>query len=136
MTVFDWVNMITFGKREWDSFTKTEQDAFNPYIINRVLSMTKDYIPIVEMAQTYPMPNEKLYDFYKDVIPKKKVWSKYIKSTSKYDNEQINALSKYFECSTREIKDYLNILEKKEIDVILNEINGYSKKKKKNDKKQ
>ena len=131
MTVFDWVNMITFGKREWDSFTETEQDAFNPYIVNRVLSMTKDYIPIVEMAQTYPMPNEKLYDFYKDVIPKKKVWSKYIKSTLKYDNEQNDALSKYFECSTREIKDYLNILEKKEIDVILNEINGYSKKKKK-----
>lgn len=135
MTVFDWVNMITFDKREWDSFTEVEQSAFNPYIINRVLSMTKNYIPIVEMAQTYPMPNEKLYDFYKDVIPKKKVWSKYIKSTLKYDNEQIDTLSKYFECSTREIKDYLNILEKKEIDVILNEINGYSKKKKKNDKK-
>ncbi len=134
MTVFDWVNMITFEKREWDSFTETDQSAFNPFIVNRVLSMTKEYIPIVGMAQTYPMPNDKLYDFYKDVIPKKKTWSKYIKSNLKYDTEQIETLAKYFQCSTREIKDYLNILEKQEIDVILNEIYGYNKKKK-NDKK-
>ena len=46
----------------------------------------------------------------------------------------IETLAKYFQCSTREIKDYLNILEKQEIDVILNEIYGYNKKKK-NDKK-
>ena len=80
------------------------------------------------------MPPDKMYDFYKDVIPKKKTWSKYIKSNLKYDTEQIETLAKYFQCSTREIKDYLNILEKQEIDVILNEIYGYNKKKK-NDKK-
>ena len=110
--------------------------AIRPVAVRAIYQVHQAFpnIPIVGMAQTYPMPNDKLYDFYKDVIPKKKTWSKYIKSNLKYDTEQIETLAKYFQCSTREIKDYLNILEKQEIDVILNEIYGYNKKKK-NDKK-
>ena len=80
MTPFDWLKQITVEKRDWNSFTEEEQQGFNPFIINKALSFNKDYIQIVEMAMVYPMPPQKLYEFYRDVIPKKPIWKdKYYK---------------------------------------------------------
>jgi len=138
MNLFDWINQVTYEKREWSSFTEDEQAAFNGYMITRFLSMTKDYITVVELATMYPMPPDKLYDFYKDILPKKKIWSKYIKSTSTYNTDDLTILAQYFKCSTREIKDYMNNLDPQIKDAILLEVKGIKdkpKKKKKNDKK-
>jgi hypothetical protein len=87
----------------------------------------------------YPLPNEKLYQFYCNMLPKKPIWNKWIKSNVKWDEEEIKTLAQYFECGTREIKDSLENLDSPTKDVILLElkgIDGKPKKKKKNDKKQ
>ena len=105
MTPFDWVKQITVEKREWNSFTEEEQSNFNPFIINKALSFNKDYIQVVEMAMVYPMPPQKLYEFYRDVIPKKPIWSKWVKGQVNFDEEELKFISEYFECSQRESKD-------------------------------
>jgi hypothetical protein len=138
MDLFGWINQVTYEKREWSSFTEDEQAAFNGYMITRFLSMTKEYIAVVELAAMYPMPPNKMYDFYKDILPKKKIWSKYIKSTSTHNIDDLTILAQYFKCSIREIKDYTNNLDPQVKDAILLEIKGVKdkpKKKKKNDKK-
>ena len=138
MSPFDWLKQITVEKREWDSFTEEDRDGFNAFIINKALSYNQHYIPIVEMAMTYPMPNDKLYDFYKDAIPKKQVWNKWIKSNIKWDEEEIKALANYFECGTKDVKDFYSLLDVPTKDIILNEINGFQgkpKKKRKSKKK-
>ena len=138
MNLFDWINQVTYEKREWSSFTEDEQTAFNGYMITRFLSMNKDYIAVTELTAMYPMPPNKLYDFYKDALPKKKIWNKYIKSTSTHNTEDLTILTQYFKCSTREIKDYINNLDPQVKDAILLEVKGIKdkpKKKKKNDKK-
>jgi hypothetical protein len=138
MTPFDWLKQITVNKQPWDSFTDEDKAGFNAFIINKALSYNQQYIPIVEVAMAYPMPNDKLYDFYKDVIPQKQMWNKWIKSNVKWDEEEIAVLAQYFECGTREIKDSYSLLESFDKGSIILEVKGFDgkvKKKKKNDKK-
>lgn len=133
-TPFDWLKQITVTKEPWDSFSDEDKAGFNSFIINRALSFNQHYIPIVEIAMTYPMPNNKLYDFYKDVIPQKQIWNKWIKSNIQWDEKEIAILAKYFECSTREIKESYFLLESFNKDIIIKEIVGFEDKKKKKKK--
>ena len=102
----------------------------NNFIINKALSFNKEYIQVVEMAMLYPMPPNKLYDFYKDVIPKKPMWNKWVKSNVKWDEEELQSIATYFECGTREVKDFIDLLALDDKVIILNEIKGFEKKKK------
>ena len=53
MTIFDWVNQILVHKKHWNDFTEDEQKKFSPFIINRFLSMDKEFIAIVNFFQKY-----------------------------------------------------------------------------------
>lgn len=139
MTPFEWLKCITVTKQPWDTFTDEDKEGFNHFIINKALSFNKDYIQVVEIAMLYPMPNEKLYQFYCNMLPKKPIWNKWIKSNVSYNEEEIKQLAHYFECGTREVKDFVNLLDSQEKFIILSELKGVEdkpKKKKKNDKKQ
>ena len=48
MTLFDWLKELTGKKRDWDSFSDKERESFNPYMVNRFLSMHK---PFIELAK-------------------------------------------------------------------------------------
>ena len=136
MSPFEWVKEITVEKRDWSSFTEEEQSGFNSFIINKALSFNKNYIQIVEMAMLYPMPPDKLYDFYKDIIPKKPMWNKWIKPNISWNDEELQLLAIYFECGTREVKDFIELLVDEDKNIILNELKGIDKKpKKKNGKR-
>jgi len=132
---FDWLKQITVTKSDWSSFTSKQQEGFNVFIINKALSFNPHYLPIVEIAMTYPMPNDKLYDFYKDAIPKQQIWNKWIKANTQWNDEEIQLLATYFECSTREIKDNYSLLESLNKDIIISEIKGFEGKVKKKKKK-
>ena len=120
MTIFDWINQILVGKKHWDSFTEDEQKKFSPFIINRWLSMDKQFIEIINVFQKYAIgtlePRE-VYKWYCDVLPRGKRFNKYIKGKKdkKYDKEMINIISNHFEVSKKESKDYIDLLDKKEI---------------------
>jgi hypothetical protein len=118
---FDVLNYVTFEKKSWNDLTQEEIDSINPYLLNRYLSMNPDYLELVNYTQIIPhTEKEKYYKIYSNLIPKKKQWLKYIKSSNKNESKELlEYLSKYFECSTREVKDYINILEKKQIEEIL-----------------
>ena len=124
MTIFDWINQILVTKKHWDEFTEDEQKKFSPFIINRWLSMDKDFIEIVNYFQKYAIgtlePRE-VYKWYCDMLPKGKRFNKYIKGKrdKKYDKELINMLTNHFECSKLHIKEYLELISKDEIKNIL-----------------
>jgi len=135
MTIFDWLNEITSTKRPWNEFTDDAKESFNPYMINRFISMKRDYIDIVNIAQKYTLPKGKLYEFYCGLLPKSKSFFRYVKSTKSINQDQVNALSKYYMCSTREIIDVLPLLEEQEIERTFNETQGYVATKKTKKKK-
>ena len=118
---FDVLNYVTFEKKSWNDLTQEEIDSINPYLLNRYLSMNPDYLELVNYTQIIPhTEKEKYYKIYSNLIPKKKQWLKYIKSSNKNESKELlEYLSKYFECSIREVKDYLKILDKKQIQEIL-----------------
>ena len=120
MTIFDWVNNILVHKKHWDEFTEDEQKKFSPFIINRFLSMDKEFIEIVNAFQKYAIatlePRE-VYKWYCDILPRGKRYNKYIKGkkNKKYDKEMVDIVSSHFEVSKKESKDYIDLLDKKEI---------------------
>tara|TARA_B100001769_G_C21961577_1_gene517414 strand:- start:329 stop:748 length:420 start_codon:yes stop_codon:yes gene_type:complete len=133
MTIFDWVNQILVHKKHWNDFTEDEQKKFSPFIINRFLSMDKEFIAIVNFFQKYAIgtlePRE-VYKWYCEVLPKGKRFNKYIKGKKdkKYDTEMIMILQNYFECSKLQIKEYLELISKEELKEILEKY-GLDKKK-------
>ena len=124
MTIFDWINQILVKKTHWNKFTEDEQKKFSPFIINRWLSMDKDFLEIVNYFQKYSIgtlePRE-VYKWYCDMLPKGKRFNKYIKGKKdkKYNNELLDIMVTHFECSKSQVKDYLDLIAKDELMEIL-----------------
>ena len=124
MTIIDWMNQLLVHKKHWDEFSEDEQKKFSPFIINRWLSMDKDFIEIVNYLQKYSIgtlePRE-VYKWYCDMLPKGKRFNKYIKGKKdkKYNTELIDIMVQHFECSKSQVKDYLDLIAKDELIEIL-----------------
>jgi len=124
MTIFDWINQILVTKKHWDEFTEDEQKKFSPFIINRFLSMDKEFIEIVNYFQKYAIgtlePRE-VYKWYCDILPRGKRFNKYIKGKSdkKYDKKLIEIMCKYFELGKNQVKEYLKLINKEDLINIL-----------------
>ena len=113
MTIFDWLNEISYNKTPWSSFTEKDQESFNRYMITRFISMKKDYIDIVNLIQKYPLSNMALYNFYCKTIPKNKTFFRYIKPKKDTMNDLLTTiLANDFNISKREIKDSQHLISK------------------------
>ena len=132
MTIIDWMNQLLVHKKHWNEFPEDEQKKFSPFIINRWLSMDKDFIEIVNIFQKYAIgtlePRE-VYKWYCDVLPKGKRFNKYIKGKrdKKYDKELINILLNHFECNKLQVREYIELIDREELKSIL-EMYGLDKK--------
>jgi hypothetical protein len=127
MNIVEWINTILVSRESWDSFSDTDKKSFNSYIINRWLSMDKDFIELVNYFQKYviggkeTVGSRELYKFYINVLPKGKRFNKYIKGKldKKYDSELIDMICKHFECSKLQSKEILQLIDKEELKEIL-----------------
>ena len=121
--IFDWLKAINTTKPPVESFSDKDWEVWNSYMVHRFLSMNPDYIEVVNYVQDFP-PQEKrmIYSIYKEFIPK------YIKSKVKQPNKDlVDHIKDYFKCSSKESKEYINILDTPEISRILND-RGLNKK--------
>jgi len=119
--ILDWIKEINTKKSPSSSFTDDDWNLFNSYMIHRFVSQNTDYVEVVNLAQEIP-PQEKtmIYNIYREFIPKNNKWNKYIKSTVKKKNpELIDHLRDHFKCSSREVNEYLTLLDTTEINRIL-----------------
>ena len=114
MKIWDWLNQITYEKKNWSSFTEDQQSSFNPYMIHRFVSMYNGYIDIANIAQKIPLTEkEKVYTIYKTLLHKKKMYLKYVKNQNQNNYKEIaEYLSDYFEVSLGEADEYVYILQK------------------------
>ena len=132
MNLFDWLKQLTYNKGDWDSFSDDDKKSWNNYMVHRFLSMNPDYIEVVNIVQKYQyLTDKQVYTIYKNLIPKRNVFLKYIKGKKdKTSAEDIKYLADYFECSTREIKEYIDIVPKEELANILDNFKVTTSKKK------
>ena len=124
MTVFNWLNEITVKKPPSSQFSQEDWDGWNSYMVHRFLSMNISYIDVVNAAQKF-QPTDKIgiYNFYKDFLPKKKIWNKYIKNKNKKDSKELSKIiANYLELGINEANLYIPLLNKGEINNILKRI--------------
>lgn len=131
--IFGWLEEITLKKSPPSTFTQKDWDTWNSYMIHRFLSMNIDYIDVVNYVQKInPQEKEQIYTIYRELIPQKKVWLRYIKSKRKSPpKELIDAISEYYNCSKEEAQFYIEVLPKEETKSILKEMGWEDKEMKK-----
>jgi hypothetical protein len=122
--IWGWLEQITLIKSPVSSFSNKEWEEWNSYMVHRFLSMNQNYLETVNVAQRFnPQDKSKIYDFYKEFIPRKKTWSKYIKNQFKVPNKElIEKLALYYGVSKREANDYIPLMAKSELLQILSEM--------------
>jgi len=105
-SLFDHISDVTFNKTDWhEDHAKT----FDTYMINRFLSMDMNLIELVDSIQMYttglPLDKKLVHKIYTSYIPKKKFYSKYIKSTtaSKYPPEVLKIFTDTFSLGTKDV---------------------------------
>ena len=110
--LWGWLNEITLYKTPIENISEKSWDKWNSYVVNRYVSMDIRYIELANYIQTIPYDNKhQLYQIYREMIPKSKVFLKYLKSkTKKKSTTLIEYVAKYFECSLGEAEEYIDIL--------------------------
>jgi len=124
MTLFDWLNEVTLTKREWSTFSEDQRESFNSYMVHRYVSMYIGYVEIANIAQKLPLTEkEKIYTIYKTMLPKKKMFLKYVKNQNKKNYKELaEYVSEYFVCSLGEAEHYIDILREAGVRGILHEM--------------
>ena len=122
--LWGWLNEITLYKTPIEEISEESWNSWNSYIIHRYVSMDINYIELVNYIQTIPYENKKqIYTIYSEMIPKKKVFLKYISAKKKKKNVELaDYVAKYFECSLGEADEYVDLLRKPGVTRILHEM--------------
>lgn len=124
MTPFDFLKLVHNKKIKWGHLNEDEQKSYNTFIVNKALSFNSNYLDIINQIQHYTPTSKESFKYLQSMTSNKFKYNKWIKGQkSKSYNPQLLAIvSNYFECSTKQAGDYLDVLEKKETKSLLNHI--------------
>ena len=111
--IWGWLNEITLYKTPVHEISEESWNNFNSYMIHRYLSMDISYIDIVNYVQKINPQNKKqVYSIYREMLPKKKVYLKYVKNENKKNYQEVaEYIADYLECSLGEADEYIDILQ-------------------------
>ena len=132
-TVWKWLEEITYHKTPIEDITEDSWDNWNSYTVNRSISMQKGYIELANYVQSIPYDQKKqIYQIYKEMLPKRKVFLKWIKSTQPSPNPQlVEYVASYYEVGQFTAKEYTKVLTNKEKKSILESMGVDEKEQKK-----
>lgn len=121
MNIFDHLNNLTFDKKMPDFSIEEVSKTYDQFMINKFLSMFDVWIPIIEIANRYRIPNNIHFMLVSGLLPKTNVrFDNYIKKKKSNDvlDEQREILLKYFEFGTNDLEAALDILTEEQINNI------------------
>ena len=132
-TVWKWLEEITYHKTPIEDITEDSWDNWNSYTVNRSISMQKGYIELANYVQSIPYDQKKqIYQIYKEMLPKRKVFLKWIKSTQPSPNPQlVEYVASYYEVGKSTAIEYISVLKTKEKKSILESMGVDEKEQKK-----
>ena len=122
--IFEWLEHLTYKKSSTNSFEEKSWENFNAYMVHRFVSMYEGYIDIANIAQRFhPTDKKGIYNFYCEMLPKKKMFLRYIKSKIKTSPKEIKQyISNYYKCSLAEANEYIILLNKSDIKIIFDKL--------------
>lgn len=117
MTIFDFTKQIIQKDdiKFFDNLDEQDKKIFSIFMIQRFLSMNKDWIWLINFVNkwTFTIDKEHYFKLITLLIPNQsKTYYKYIKGKNdiKYNIEVINCIINYFQVSKKEAIEYYNIL--------------------------
>ena len=112
----DWLNSINQNKKNIMEEDPSSIKEYAPYIINRCLSGHIDCLMYANEMNKFSSLDKKLqYDFFINIIRKKKRFSPWLKQEKIKDLEIVKS---YYGYSNEKAKQALRILTKKQLDFI------------------
>ena len=119
--IWGWLNEITLYKTPVQEISEKSWEKWNTFMICRYLSMDINYIDIVNYVQKVnPQSKKEIYTIYREMIPKKKVYLKYVKNENKKNYKELaEYIADYLECGLGEADEYIPILQEHGIRGIL-----------------
>ena len=112
----DWLNSINQTKKNLMNENPSSEKEYAPYIINRCLSGHIDCVMYANEMNKYNfLPKKLQYDFFINIIRKKKRFSPWLKQEKIKDLEIVKS---YYGYSNEKAKQALRILTKKQLDFI------------------
>ena len=125
--LFDFLNDITWDKK--NILNRDNKHGYSQFMICRFLSMYEPYLPLVDIyINKYQgvMDDEEFHKLCIALIPKKKVFLKYVKGTPHISQcqEQVKTIAEYFKVSNQEAYEYYEIVGDELVDRILEMYGG------------
>ena len=82
--------------------------------------MNMDYIELTNYVQKIPHDQKKyIYAAYCNLIPKRKVWLKWVGKTKTSTTPEAEHIARYYECSLSDAAEYMELLGKTGVTEIL-----------------
>ena len=120
MNPFEYANAINYTKRNI-MVDDIAEKAYLPYMINRQLSYFPDTVLAAnEMNRHHHIDNRLQFDFFINIIRKRKRFSKWLKPISESD---IEAVKEYYGYSNQKARQALSLLSPEKIGIIKKKVN-------------
>ncbi len=120
MELFDYLKALTEKKTPFNPKDDDMVKGYNPYIINRFVSMCEAFVILVNEINKHPELTKKAhYDFLLSALPQRKQYFKYIKKEKDLTEEEVSYVADYFNVTVREARSHIQILEKKALETII-----------------
>lgn len=115
MKPFDYVNSINTTKKDIMVDDMTEK-SYLPFMINRSLSYFADTVLMAnEMNKHHHLDNRMQYDFLRNIVRKRKRFSKWSK---KDDSNSIDLIKEYYGYNDSKARQVLPLIDKQHLDFI------------------
>ena len=120
MNPFEYLKAINETKKDIMVDDIAEKE-YNPFIINRGLSFFKDTILYAnEMNRYHHLDHRVQFDFFINIIRKKKRWSKWVKPS---DIDNLELIKEYYGYSNEKTRQIMPLLSSDQITIIRNKVN-------------
>tara|TARA_B100002019_G_scaffold278078_1_gene278561 strand:- start:515 stop:892 length:378 start_codon:yes stop_codon:yes gene_type:complete len=120
MNPFDYLNAINHTKQNIMVDDITEKE-YNPFMVNRGLSYFHDTVLMAnEMNQNAHVDNRLQFDFFINIVRKKRRFSKWFKPEIVSD---VEVVKKYYGYSNEKARQVLTLLTKEQLDLLKQKVN-------------
>ncbi len=127
MNPFEYIKAINDSKKDI-MVDELSEKGYNPFIINRNFSFFIDTVLYAnEMNRHHHLDNRLQFDFFINIIKKKKRFSKWMKPQ---DIENLELIKTYYGYSNDKAKSILSLLDNKQIEELKQRINQGGKSRK------
>ena len=109
---FDFVKSVSYTKHNL-MVDEIEEKAYQPFLINKSLSYHQDSVFLTnEMNIRHGVDNRLQYMFFLNTLRKRQRFSQWSKP---YISKKIDTVKKYYQISTKEAKEHVNLLSDKQL---------------------